>query len=302
MDETVAQIRRAMMSLGGLSLGDAFGGTYFGSHAERMIFGRQTMPPPWQYSDDTMMAMSIVEILREVGRIDQDALAARFARRFVEQPNRGYGGGATQLLRHIAGGGDWRAAAGIMFGGAGSMGNGAAMRAGPLGAYFADNLDVVVREAKASAAVTHAHADGQAGAVAVAVAAAVFCRTSDVQSEDSLRTTLFQEVLARVDAGLTREGIERAAALSADCAPQIAAAQLGNGSRVLSSDTVPFCLWCAGRTPRDFVRAMWTTVAGLGDRDTTCAIVGSIVASGREGLPETWLECREKLPREFGAS
>jgi ADP-ribosylglycohydrolase len=46
----------------------------------------------------------------------------------------------------------------------------------------------------------------------------------------------------------------------------------------------------------DFEEAMWTTVAGLGDRDTTCAIVGGIVALrvGEAGLP-SWQGRREPL-------
>jgi ADP-ribosylglycohydrolase len=39
------------------------------------------------------------------------------------------------------------------------------MRVAPLGAYFADDLGEVARQALASAEVTHAYADGQAGAV-----------------------------------------------------------------------------------------------------------------------------------------
>lgn len=61
-------------------------------------------------------------------------------------------------------------------------------------------------------------------------------------------------------------------------------------------DTVPFCMWCAARHLFDFEEAMWTTVAGLGDRDTTCAIVGGIVAmSTAKPIPEAWKKSREKL-------
>lgn len=42
---------------------------------------------------------------------------------------------------------------------------------------------------------------------------------------------------------------------------------------------------------------MWTTVAGLRDRDTTCAIVGGIVAlSLSTPIPDGWLAQREALP------
>ena len=42
---------------------------------------------------------------------------------------------------------------------------------------------------------------------------------------------------------------------------------------------------------------MWETVSGLGDRDTTCAIVGGILAAADEpvALPVHWVECREPL-------
>lgn len=53
------------------------------------------------------------------------------------------------------------------------MGNGGAMRAAPVGAYFADDLDKVLCHARASAEVTHGHIEGIAGAMAVAVAAAL---------------------------------------------------------------------------------------------------------------------------------
>jgi hypothetical protein len=49
----------------------------------------------------------------------------------------------------------------------------------------------------------------------------------------------------------------------------------------------------------NYEEAMWTTVTGLGDCDTTCAIVGSIVAlsAGRETIPPAWQDAREPLPQ-----
>ncbi|HZU17499.1 MAG TPA: ADP-ribosylglycohydrolase family protein, partial [Candidatus Dormibacteraeota bacterium] len=63
-------------------------------------------------------------------------------------------------------------------------------------------------------------------------------------------------------------------------------------------DTVPFALWCASRSPDDYEAALWLTLRGLGDRDTTGAIVGGIVAArvGSEGIPPGWLAAREPLP------
>ena len=49
----------------------------------------------------------------------------------------------------------------------------------------------------------------------------------------------------------------------------------------------------------DYEEALWLTVSGLGDRDTTCAMVGGIVAlsAGEGSIPPIWTAAREVLPR-----
>ena len=172
------RMQRALLSLDGLSVGDGFGETFFTSAAviERRLEQFDPPPPPWFVTDDTTMALSIVRCLKRYGHIEQDALAARFAREYARDPLRGYGGTAHGILRAIGEGVPWRVAAGWVFDGQGSCGNGGAMRAAPIGAYFADDLNRVIAEAKASAEVTHAHPDGQTGAIAVALAAAYMVR------------------------------------------------------------------------------------------------------------------------------
>ena len=177
------------------------------------------------------------------------------------------------------------------------MGNGAAMRVAPLGAYFADDLQRTVCEAELSAEVTHAHPDGIAGAIAVAVAAAVAAQTRE-RSPDEVREQLWTAVLDLTPSGPTREGIENALRLPPDSHVDSAVARLGVGYKVISSDTVPYCIWSAARWLEDYEEALWGTVAGLGDRDTTCAIVGGIVAAyrGRSAIPDRWRMEREALP------
>jgi ADP-ribosylglycohydrolase len=236
------------------------------------------------------MAIGIVRVLKDHGLIDQAALARHFAANYRKDRARGYGATAHDILRDIDAGRPWREAAQAAFDGSGSMGNGGAMRAGPVGAYFADDLDEVVRNAKLSAEVTHAHVEGQAGAIAVAVAAAVAVR------EDAAAATMFEAVIAHTPRGETAAGIVRAAELDRSYDVRTAVSALGNGSRIISQDTVPFALWCAARHFDDFEEAFWTTVAGLGDRDTTCAIVGSIVGVRSSAvIPEDWIAAREPL-------
>ncbi len=293
-----ARLGFARLALDGLSVGDAFGERFFVHpiHVDRLIDERALPRSPWRYTDDTEMALGIMDVLVDHGSIDRDRLAGRFAARYMRDPQRGYGGGAHTILGEIARGESWREAAGRVFDGQGSMGNGGAMRVAPIGAYFADDVDAVVAQARASAEVTHAHADGQAGAIAVALAAAFAWRwrRGDV---DVRGTPLIEWVLGRVPPGETREGLVAASATPHETAPREAARHLGSGARVLSWDTVPFALWCAGRHLDAFEEAMWTTVSGLGDRDTTCAIVGGIVAlgAGPSAIPREWLDAREPL-------
>ncbi len=291
-----ARLERALLSLEGLSVGDAFGERFFQPMgiATRMVERRETARPPWGYTDDTEMALGIVQVLEAHGRVDQDALAHVFGKRYRDNPYRGYGGTAHEILAELHEGAPWRRVSSQVFGGDGSMGNGGAMRVAPLGAYFAGDLERVAAEARASAEVTHFHPDGQAGAIAIAIAAAWAWEWPRKQ-EPAPR--LFEVVLEHTPPGATRRGLEKARVLPLETSPVAAAQQLGSGSRVISEDTVPFSVWCAARHLGNYEEALWSTVSGMGDRDTTCAIVGGIVvlSAGRESIPAAWLAAREQL-------
>jgi ADP-ribosylglycohydrolase len=294
---------RARLSLDGLSVGDAFGERFFGPSSEvlRRISRRELPDAPWTYTDDTEMALSIVEILEERGGIDQDVLATRFASRM--QFNRNYGQGAYAVLCGVKEGLDWRLLTQIGFRGMGSFGNGAAMRVAPLGAFFADQpLEVVCRQARLSAEVTHGHAEGIAGAIAVAAAAALAWQRRGAGG--ALGRTWIAAVRDAVPRGYTRDAVAEALDVPSDATIVEAAQTLGNGSAVTAPDTVPLCLWVVAHASRGFEQALWHTVGALGDRDTTCAIVGGVLAltSGPDGIPQRWLQSREAIPIGLSAS
>ncbi|MFT3683649.1 MAG: ADP-ribosylglycohydrolase family protein [Phycisphaerales bacterium] len=290
---------RANLSLDGLSVGDAFGERFFAPPASVnwAIAERATPASPWKWTDDTAMAISVVETLRDHGRIDRDALARAFGVRYRQDPHRCYGATAHEILEAISKGEDWREASGRVFDGHGSMGNGGGMRAAPIGGFFADDLDRVIDEARASAEPTHAHPDGQAGAIAVAAAAALAWRERAAPASEEKGLRLLESVIGLTPRGETRDVLLRSLEIPFGTNVADAAAQLGNGSGVISSDTVPLALWCAARHLGNFEEAMWQTVSALGDRDTTCAIAGGVVALavGREGIPPEFLVAREPL-------
>jgi ADP-ribosylglycohydrolase len=298
MDATPqARLERARVSLEGLSVGDAFGERFFiHPNVAQLLIGDRALPAPvWEYTDDTQMALSIVAVLGRHGTLDQDRLAKSFGTHY--DISRGYGPAMHRLLPAIRSRIHWSKAARTLFGGQGSFGNGAAMRVAPLGAYFADDLDALVDAAVRSAEVTHAHAEAAAGAIAIALAAAEAQRARETGSLLS-PTDFFDAILARVPESNVQTGIQRARELPMETAVLDVVRVLGNGSRVSVQDTVPYALWCAARHLDSFEEALWTTVSGLGDRDTNCAIVGGIVAcaTGVEGIPEEWRVAREPLP------
>jgi ADP-ribosylglycohydrolase len=282
-------------SLDGLSVGDAFGERFFGPREEVVdsIARRELPSPPWRFTDDTAMAVSIVEVLRSHGEIDPDHLARAFARRYLIDPMRGYGGCAHRILGEIAAGRDWRGPSSEAFDGHGSKGNGGSMRAGPIGAYFHDNPQRVVEESIKSARITHWHPEGQAGAIAVALAVSWACMRRLGGPDIDVR----EYVLNHMPGSAARDGIDRARRIDLSESPGVAAQILGAGENILAEDTVPFCMWMAARHPDDYEEALWATVSALGDRDTTCAIVGSIVAvsAGEHAVPGAWLSAREPL-------
>ncbi|MET1083445.1 MAG: ADP-ribosylglycohydrolase family protein [Burkholderiales bacterium] len=283
-------LENAVLALEGVSVGDAFGECFFSAPRE-CLRNRELPSPPWVWTDDTHMALSIVETLQAHGEIQQDTLAGAFARRFMAEPYRGYGKGAFALLSRIASGEDWRIAAPKLFG-HGSYGNGAAMRAAPTGGFFSGDPSRAASEAQLSAAVTHAHPEGQAGAMAVAAAAAL------AAGGRLAGRALIQATLPYVPDGETRSRIATSLDIPAEGFDE-AVRVLGTGWEVSAPDTVPFCLWCAAHCLDDFEEAMWRTVAGMGDRDTTCAIVGGIVALSSRQVPARWIARREPLPEGF---
>ena len=287
----------------GLSVGDAFGDSLFfqgfsrfpANSFERMIAERILPSPRWEYTDDTQMALSIVEVLRHYGEIEQDALAQSFARRFERK--RGYGPAMYRLIPQLQAGLPWERAARSLFNGQGSYGNGSAMRVAPVGAFFAEDLEAVVENARRSAEVTHAHPEASAGAIVVAVATAVAWQIrakKDVPKGEEF----IGMILPYIPESQVREGVIQAARLPADTPMIEVILAIGNGTRVTAQDTVPFVLWCAAQHIDNYEEALWLTASGQGDIDTNCAMVGGIVAAytGTDGIPIEWLRQREAIP------
>jgi ADP-ribosylglycohydrolase len=140
--------------------------------------------------------------------------------------------------------------------------------------------------------LTHAHREAVDGAIAVALAAAL------AAAGHGGGPALLTDVAKALQPGLMADALSGAAAVSWDTAPETAGGLLGTGYDASALDTVPFALWSASHHLGSFAECFWATPAGLGDRDTTCAMACGVVAAalGHDGIPMEWAEAVEPVP------
>lgn len=288
----------ARQSLLGVSIGDAFGDSFFGDEdaiLER-IATRSIPDTRWEFTDDTVMSISVCKELEAQGDINQEQLVKRFIACHDLDPRRGYGATLRRVLREIAEGEDWQTVSARVFEGQGSMGNGAAMRVCPIGAYHYDNLQQVKALAAKSAEVTHCHPEAIAGAIAVAVATAI--ATGMKLGGKSLSSGEFTDsILTQLPESDTTSRIAKAKTLPYSYHTETLKKVLGNGVNMTAQDTVPFVIWCASHHLNHFEEALWKAVSILGDRDTICAMVGGITMMSAPGnsVPKAWSEAVEDV-------
>lgn len=119
-----------------------------------------------QYTDDTQLTRELALSLVDEGGWSPEDFAGRIARLFAQDLVVGCGQATKQAAQRLLEGVPW--------GDAGtpppSAGNGAAMRAAPMGLFFWDDVDCLVTATTEQAIITHKAPMSVAGAVAVAVA------------------------------------------------------------------------------------------------------------------------------------
>ncbi len=297
--EYSTQHQLAFQCLRSLSIGDAFGESFFGETELMLEHIRQRTIPDtsWEFTDDTIMSIAIYQQLVQHDGIQQDELAALFVKNHDIDPMRGYGAGARKMLREISEGQNWKDLAENAFEGMGSKGNGSAMRAGPIGAYFHDDLARVKRECILSATVTHTHQEAVNGAIAVGIATALATKYS-LGKQNIQPSSFIEEIMSHLEHCTVRSRLHRSVSMHRDTHTDTLRKLLGNGSQIMAEDTVPFAIWCAAHYLDDFEKAMWKSVSVLGDRDTIAAIVGSIVGMfSYASIPSKWMDSVEKFEK-----
>lgn len=289
--DTNRRLQLAKNSLKGISIGDAFGESFFGERNQMLDCIQERMIPKttWEFTDDTVMAIAIFEQLEKNGKIDQNDLAQQFSINHDKDVNRGYGATARRILREIGEGSNWKAISQNAFEGMGSKGNGASMRVGPIGAFHFDNFEKVKELANLSAEITHSNMEGITGAIAVAISTALATKIKlegvKISPKDFIETVANE--LPNTD---TKSKIKKSLSVPYSYNIETVRTILGDGTKIMVQDTIPFSIWCAAHNLINFNEALWKAVSILGDRDTICAIVGgiTIMSCDENSIPKEW--------------
>lgn len=265
----------------GHAVGDGIGAPLEGITSDLIYhaFGRPSdivANPPvdiLHYTDDTQMTIAVAETLVACGRIEEAALCDAFVRNY--DPRRGYGQGARKVIEAMAAGEDWRTLTATLFPG-GSYGNGAAMRAAPIGLLFADDLDVVAEQARLSALPTHVHPLGVEGAQLLALAVALAARAPVFDHE-----AFYQELYSRAKSDDYRWLLNVAYQLAENDSLTCL------GSSLPAQQSVVTAIACFTTSPESYTKTIARAISLGDDTDTVAAMAGAIAGAslGVSALP-----------------
>lgn len=278
----------------GQALGDALGFVVEGHPPEvcaRYVDEGPVRHPFGQYSDDTQLARELMQSYANLGRFDPADYARRIHAIFSEGRIVGHGRSTAQAAARLARGVRWHESGTPPP----SAGNGSAMRAGPIGLFFHDDPQELVRASTQQGIITHADPRCSAGATAIAGAVSL------VLDERPVDPTLLLDRLAV----LTEVAEPRFATnlrwlrrwillppqeavgfiLHTGLDPELPREQTGIPPFVVSS--VLWSLYSFLTSPEDYWRTIRTAIAVGGDVDTTAAMAGAISGAhlGLDAVP-----------------
>lgn len=238
-----------------------------------------------QYTDDTLMSIALSKSLIQVNGFNEEDIAKEYLAWYDTGNTRGIGTTTANAMLHLKLGATFQES-GLTHSpdGLPAGGNGTAMRAGPIGLVYRNDLIKLVEYAMADAAITHNSLEPKMGSVAVALGVALLAnRISTPQSVlwDIVSALADSEVKTKLE--LVQMYLEQGTDLTTIAAEALEV--IGVSGYV--PETVGAAFFCLGAT-QSFEDAVVMAVRAGGDTDTTAAIVGALAGTyyGIEGIPE----------------
>ena len=274
-------------ALVGTAIGDAVGAFFEGrlqAEPEDIVTIADTQNI-LRYTDDTHMMIGVAESLIENNGFYGKHMAYRFMKRYESEPWRGYGPGPPHIFRLISSGEAWDKAAEMVYRG-GSYGNGAAMRIAPVGVFYYDDIEALVKAAYGSSQITHAHPLGKEGA---ALLAYIIARVVTIEpSERFEANNILSDLSQFVEDDLYKQKISTIETFLSGVDIQKVIGGLGNGIEAFNS--VPTAIYSFLTHHRSFKDAVVYAVSLGGDTDTLGAMTGALCGAylGLDAIPEEW--------------
>ncbi len=278
-------------SLIGCAIGDAIGELAFFCKEKDRLFKEIQQRGILTYTDDTAMTIGIAKALLEKRDVDEEYFGDMLAKEFYKEPWRGYASGPPTVFamvkeRNIP----YSKAAGLLFDGKGSYGNGAAMRIAPIGLFFHNlSKEDFYKKAASSARITHAHHVGIDGAVVQAKAVAI---ALELKPNESFSYKEFLDELISISKTdqIRNKLLDVKELLDKESEPKEAISKLGKSVAV--HESMPFSIYSFLKYHHSFVDCLLCSVLHGGDRDTlgamACAICGAYL--GVDSIPKEWIK------------
>ncbi len=246
-----------------------------------------------QYSDDSQMARELMLSLVAHRGLDPADYAARLAALFAEDRVVGQGRTTTEAAQRLIAGVPWDQAGTP----APAAGNGSAMRAGPIGLFYAGDPERLIHAARDQGRITHADPRCAAGAVVIAGATALAAAETTIDPDEFLGTlgrwTIRIEPTVATNLRQLQDWMdldEASAARAISCAglPPGVDSHWRGGISAFVVASVLWALYAFLRSPDDYVRTVATAIMPGGDVDTTAAMAGAIAGAhlGSHAIPD----------------
>jgi ADP-ribosylglycohydrolase len=244
------------------------------------------------YSDDTEMAIAVLEELVAKGEIDADSMARRFAS-VATIPGGGYGTKTRKVLLAIREGFQREEALALYYPEGGSERNGASMRVAPLAANFYNDPELLKDQVTKSALATHTglEAIDCANALAQAIASAI----RQESKEEILRSAI-----ESLELDVSKEAFEEIRkALSERWNPSEAARRLG--TEIMALRSIPGAIYAALQG-ESFEDIFLFAINMGGDTDTQAAMAGAITGGrlGASSISRQWVDSLDDGDRGRG--
>jgi poly(ADP-ribose) glycohydrolase ARH3 len=259
-------------------------------HLDKMVDGWMLRG---HYTDDTRLMIGVAESLIECKGFSGRQMAAQFMDNF--EAFRGYGPGSLRVFQRLMYGVKWDEAGKHIYG-AGSYGNGGAMRIAPVGVLYHNRPDVLIEVALNSGKITHTHPLGLEGALLQAYAVGLSASTDPLLLGQFDKIEFINALSGLVEEDYYHVKLKKIIEyLEMDELPVIEDVIHTLGVGVRAQDSVPMALYCFLAKCDSFSDAVSYAVNMGGDTDTIGAMTGAIAGAlhGFEIIPEQWVQSLE---------